>query len=41
MISSSCKHLSRIDLVYKVNVNLIEKINVIENELLGEREKNI
>lgn len=39
MISSSCKHLSRIDLVYKVNVNLIEKINVLEKELLGEREK--
>lgn len=39
MISSSCKHLSRIDLIYKVNVNLIEKINVIEKELLEEREK--
>lgn len=39
MISSSCKSLSRIDLIYKVNVNLIEKINVIEKELLGEREK--
>ena len=38
MISSSCKHLSRLDLVYKVNMNLIEKINEINTSLLGERE---
>ncbi|MDE5552937.1 MAG: transposase [Malacoplasma sp.] len=39
MISSSCKHLSRIDLVYKVNVNLIETVNEIDGDLLSDREK--
>lgn len=39
MISSSCKHLSRIDLTYKVNVNLIEAINEIDLSLLSDREK--
>lgn len=39
MISSPCKHLSRIDLVYKVNANLIEAINKIDNTILTERER--
>lgn len=39
MISSSCKSLSRIDLAYKVNVNLIEKVNELDGLLLNEREK--
>ena len=39
MISSSCKHLSRIDLVYKVNINLIETVQNKDENLLGEREK--
>ncbi len=39
MIESRCKHLSRIDLVYKVNVNLINKINEMKPEKLEEREK--
>ncbi len=40
MISSSCKSLSRIDLAYKVNENLVEKVNEIDSSLLNEREKN-
>ena len=39
MVSSSCKHLSRIDLTYKVNVNLIEAIKNIDENLLSERER--
>ncbi len=39
MISSSCKSLSRINLAYKVNINLIEKVNAIDEALLGDREK--
>ncbi len=39
MISSSCKSLSRINLAYKVNINLIEKVNGIDEALLGDREK--
>lgn len=39
MISSSCKPLSRIDLIYKVNSNLIWAIKEIDIQVLGEREK--
>lgn len=39
MISSSCKSLSRIDLAYKVNINLIEKIKNFDNSLLSKREQ--
>lgn len=39
MIESRCKHLSRIDLVYKVNINLISKISEVNKTLLGDREK--
>ena len=39
MINSSCKKLSRINLIYKVNVNVIEKINEIEEEILKEEFK--
>lgn len=38
MVSSSCKSLSRIDLAYKVNYNLIEAINDIDFSLLNDRE---
>lgn len=40
MINSSCKKLSRINLIYKVNVNVIEKINEIEEGILKEEFKN-
>lgn len=38
MISSSCKRLSRLDLVYKVNSNLIEKISDVDSSLISEEE---
>jgi len=36
MVSSSCKKLSRIELVYAVNFNLIRALNKIDNSLIPE-----
>lgn len=34
MVSSSCKNLSRIELVYTVNANFIKKLNKLDKELI-------
>lgn len=39
MISARCKPLSRLDLVYRVNVNFISKVKEELSTVLGEREK--
>ena len=36
MVASSCKNLSRIELVYTVNANFIKKLNVLDKALIPE-----